>query len=163
MAKTPQSNKPLKAKTPLKAKAKPKKQTKPTITKLKKKADTIYSRATRLRHANMVDGDWVAECITCKATKPIKQLQCGHFMSRQYNATRFDQENTAPQCYGCNVMQQGRQYQFGIEIDLLYGTGTAKKLLKMSKVPHQFTEEELKQIIWDSEQEVLFYEKGVVW
>lgn len=150
---------PLKAKTSLKAKkpvaTKPKKH---TIGWYKKKADTVYSKATRLRFAEFVNNEWVADCITCGVTKPIKQLQCGHFMSRQYNILRYEPENTAPQCYGCNVMQQGKQYEFGMAIDNLYGDGTAKRLHKQSKEAHQFTQAELEQIIADSTAEIKFYE-----
>lgn len=150
---------PLKAKTALKAKkpiaTKPKKH---TISWYKKEADKYYSRATRLRFANLEDGVWVAECVTCGTKKPIKDLQCGHFMSRQFNILRYEPENTAPQCFGCNVKQQGKQYEFGIWIDDMYGDGTAKRLHKESKTAHQFTQEELEQIIADSKAEIAFYE-----
>jgi len=154
------AKKSLKSKTPLKSGG-GRKQTKPTISKLKKDADKWYSKACRYRFASLVDGEWVAECITCQngLKKPLKELQCGHFMSRQYNILRYDSENTAPQCYGCNVRQQGKQFEFGIQIDLLYGEGTAKKLHKISKKPHQFTVEELRQVIEDSREEIQFYER----
>jgi len=153
----------LKAKTALKSKPAGKKQPKPTITKLKKKADTVFSKSVRYRFARKIDGEWIGECITCKVRKPIKQLQCGHFMSRQYNATRFDRKNCASQCYGCNVMQQGRQYIFGIELDKLYGEGTANELLEKARTVHKLTHEELERIIWESEQDILFYENGAIW
>lgn len=160
------ARKPLLARTPIKkvsgkVKRKPKLK---TISQLKKDADKLHSLATRYRFGEVQNGQWVAQCITCpiKVDKPIKHLQCGHFMSRQYNTLRYDELNTAPQCYGCNVMQQGKQYEFGVQIDLLYGDGTAKKLHKLSKTPHQFTREELEEIIQDRKQEVLWYEKQVL-
>lgn len=79
-------------------------------------------------------------------------------MSRQYNTLRYSELNTAPQCYGCNVMQQGKQYAFGLEIDKLYGDGTAARLHKESKTAHQFTTDELQEIIDESKQQVKFYE-----
>lgn len=82
-------------------------------------------------------------------------------MSRMHNITRYDEENTASQCYGCNVMHQGRQYQFGKEIDLLYGSGTADRLHKLSKTPHQFTTQELEEIIADSKEQIRFYEESI--
>lgn len=136
---------------------KPKKQVKPSVAKLKKKADKYYSLATRLRFADNKDGEWWAKCITCPNYKPIKQMQCGHFMSRANNNTRFVEENTAVQCYGCNVMQQGRQYEFGLQIDLLYGAGTSVKLMELSKVKHQFTTEELQDIIDYSKEQIASY------
>lgn len=159
------SKTPLKTKTPLKARdpipkvsIKPKKQVKPTITKLRKEADKWWSLATRYRFATFTNGSWEAECITCNQTKPLKSLQCGHFMSRAHNTTRFSEENTAPQCFGCNVMQQGKQYQFGMWVDRMYGDGTAKRLYEESRVSHQFKVEELQQIIQDAKTQVQFYE-----
>lgn len=160
------SNKPLKAKTNLKAKTtlkatKPiaKKPKKHTVSWYKKEADTWHSKATRYRFAEYKNGEWVAECVTCRTEKPIKQLQCGHFMSRQHNSLRYSEENTAPQCYGCNVMQQGKQYEFGLWVDSMYGDGTAKRLYKESKTPHQFTVPELEEIIRERKTEVEFYLK----
>lgn len=161
------AKKPLTAKTRLTAnkpikKVADKPKTKPkfkTIGQLKKEADKWHSLATRYRFAEMKDGEWVAQCITCKVEKPIKQLQCGHFISRAHNILRYEEMNTGPQCYGCNVMQQGRQFQFSIEIDLLYGPGSAKSLLETSKQSHQFKREELLEIIADRKEQVKFYER----
>lgn len=97
---------PLKAKTGLKrgvglsaAKTKPKHtSTKPSVAKLKKTADKYYSLATRYRFADKRGDTWYASCITCGVEKPIKQLQCGHFMSRRHNILRYRDENTAAQC-----------------------------------------------------------------
>lgn len=155
------ANKPLKAKAPLKrGAARPASKTAKvkTVSQLKKEADKWHSLATRYRFAEFKNGEWVAECITCGQAKPIKGLQCGHFMSRQYNVLRYSEENTAPQCYGCNVMQQGRQYTFGLELDKLYGDGTAKRLHQESKTSHQFKAEELLSIIADAKTQVKFYE-----
>lgn len=103
----------------------------------------------------------MASCLTCGLVRSIKELQCGHFMGRAHNATRYSEENTAPQCYGCNVMQQGRQYIFGMEIDKLYGDGTAKRLYQESKEPHQFKRDELLQIIHDAKEQVAYYETQI--
>jgi hypothetical protein len=161
------SKQPLKAKQPLKSgvahsvvktSKKRLKLEEKSVAQLKKEADKWHSLATRYRFAELVAGVWTANCITCMVQKPIKSLQCGHFQSRQYNILRYSEENTAPQCYGCNVMQQGRQYTFGLEIDKLYGDGTAKRLHQEAKTPHQFKEAELLEIIHDAKVQVEFYE-----
>jgi hypothetical protein len=168
------AKKPLRTKSTLKAKAglnatglsptaaKPAKKPKlRPVSKLKKDADVWFSKATRYRFADKrPDGEWWAECLTCLTPAPIKKLQCGHFMSRQYNSTRFLEQNTAPQCYGCNVMHQGRQFEFGLALDALYGAGTAKEMHDLAKQPHQFSREELLGIINDAKTEVEFYEKS---
>lgn len=35
------------------------------------------------------------------------RIQNGHYMSRKYLSTRFDENNCRPQCVSCNVFQQG--------------------------------------------------------
>jgi 5-methylcytosine-specific restriction endonuclease McrA len=141
----------LKAKTTLRASKTPKKQKKPTITKLKKEADKWFSKYVRLRDGGV--------CITCGDDKG--QMQCGHFMSRRYNATRYEEENCNAQCYRCNVLFYGEQYKYAKEIDLKYGDGTAKKLSEMAAQSHPFTIEELEQVIADSKEAISFYEKLV--
>lgn len=155
-----QSKTALKAKTPIKkatkAIAKPKTH---TLRWYKKKADEAYSLAVRYRFSYMKDGELIDDCITCSNVKPIKQMQNGHFMSRGYNSTRYCDQNTAPQCYGCNVMHQGRQYEFGIALDELYGAGTAKRMHDLAKQPHPFKKEELIRVIEESKEEISGYEK----
>lgn len=150
------TTKPLKRGKPLKTSPSSKKRPKSSITKLKAEADKFFSQATRLRFA---DEDGLVQCVTCPNKKPWKAMQNGHFMSRRFNSTRFEEQNTAPQCYGCNVMHQGRQYEFGLALDAWYGAGTAQAMHKLSQEPHQFNEEELRQIIHDSKEVVTFYER----
>lgn len=38
-------------------------------------------------------------------------------MSRSRYSTRWDEDNCRPQCYGCNVMQQGKQFEFALKLD----------------------------------------------
>lgn len=156
------SKRPLVAKTPIKqSSGKPKKKKQKTVTWYKHEADKWWSLATRLRFAELKDWEHRAECITCGTSLPIKKLQCGHFMSRSYNSTRYLEQNTAPQCYGCNVMHQGRQYEFGIALDELYGTGTAKKMHNLAKQPKQWKVKELQEIIEEAKAEVRFYESQI--
>ena len=137
---------------------KPKPKTK-SISQLKKEADRFFSLATRYRFAELIKGEYVASCITCGMSAPIKQLQCGHFMSRRFNATRFLEENTAAQCVSCNIYHYGEQYKFGLAIDDFYGDGTAKKLQRQAKKYYKFNRDELLEIIHDSKEEIDFYEK----
>lgn len=86
-----------------------------------KELDRVFSIWIRKRDRN---------CITCGS---IKQLQCGHFVSRRFFATRWDEKNCAAQCVSCNVFNQGVQHKFGQEIDKKYGAGTADKLWIQSR------------------------------
>lgn len=123
---------------------------KKSVASLKKKADAEYSKYVRYRDAAYKNGDWIAECITCGESKPVKQLQAGHFVSRRVNALRFEDTNVHPQCVGCNMFKQGEQYLYAKEIDLRYGDGTADGLMSRRFETHKFTIPELEEIIKDS-------------
>lgn len=128
------------------------------LTKLKKKADTVWSKYIRYRDGERrVDG-WYAECITCGVHKPVKQMQCGHFVSRSCNLLRFNEQNTNAQCVGCNMFKGGEQYAYGRALDDKYGTGTAEELHNQRHINHKLTITELEQIIADAQEQVAFYE-----
>jgi hypothetical protein len=55
------------------------------------KADQYFSKYIRAR-----DG----ACVVCGS---IKNLQCGHYLSRYRYATRWDEKNAFAQCAGCNI------------------------------------------------------------
>jgi len=57
-------------------------------------------------------------------------------------------------------MQNGAQFIYSKAVDAKYGDGTADKLYKMSKTPHEFTREELEQIIHDSRVQIDWYENA---
>lgn len=141
----------------LKSRATPRKLPKSSITKLKKKADAFFSLATRIRFANP---DGTNTCVTCGVVKPMKLMQCGHFMSRRFSATRFSEINTAPQCVGCNMFKNGEQYKFSQFIDEFYGEGTARQIQKEAQQFHNFTIEELEQVISDSKEYIRNYESN---
>lgn len=153
------STKSLKAKAVLKPAKKPKKQTKPTISKLKREADFWFSRYVRYRDGKKINGEWYSQCITSGEWLPFKKAQAGHFMSRRYNSTRYEEENVNAQSYRDNVLFNGEQYKYSVAVDLKYGAGTAKKLAKLAKIPRQFTIQELERIINDCKTEVEWYER----
>ena len=79
-----------------------------------KELDKVFSLYIRNKYANL---DGLVECFTCGRSNEIKKIQNGHFMSRARYSTRWDEDNCRPQCYGCNVMQQGQQYIFAQNLD----------------------------------------------
>lgn len=149
----------MKKKTALKSRPKPKKQPKPTLTKLKKKADKLFSMATRYRDAEMIAEHWTTRCFTCGKIYPFNKIHAGHFMSRRYLATRWDERNVHPQCAGCNTFNGGEQYRYGVLIDEWYGDGTAKELYDLAHSEFKLTRDYLEEIINDSKEQIAFYEK----
>ena len=109
-----------------------------------KKLDAAFSQYIRWRDA---DADGLIHCATCDNThKHVKQMQCGHFMSRRYYSLRWNEKNCLGQCYGCNIGDQGRQFVMSKVIDKRWGEGTADSLLKRSKDSRKYTNEELIQL-----------------
>lgn len=69
--------------------------------------------------------------------KPIEAWEdadCGHFRSAKSLATRFLRENVAIQRKNCNSPRggNGRQYDFGLEVDRRWGKGTADRLTELA-------------------------------
>ena len=101
-----------------------------TRSKLVKKADKVFSEYIRKRYAT---GLGVTECFTCGKVDHWKKLQCGHFQSRKFYNTRWDETNCQVQCARCNVFNYGEQYKFGLYLDKKYGKGTSEKLMRLAK------------------------------
>lgn len=85
-----------------------KKKASKSLAKLKKDLDIVFSQYIRNKYA--INGK--VGCYTCPVVKPIKEMQNGHFISRQYLATRWDEDNCRPQCVGCNVYGNGKFLDF---------------------------------------------------
>lgn len=91
-------NKPVKAlKRPKVKRKKPK-----GISSYKKALDTIFSQYIRAKYEKT--------CYTCRGGGKV--LQCGHFVSRMYLYTRWNEDNARPQCRMCNCLMNGRAVDF---------------------------------------------------
>lgn len=105
-----------------------------------KKLDSVFSQYIRLR---ATDEAGFGNCWTCHARRHWSEVDAGHFMSRACMITRWDEQNVQFQCKRCNGFRSGEQYKFAIELDRLYGEGTAETLLYNSKYTRKFSREEL--------------------
>ena len=105
---------------------------KKSVSKLKKELDKWFSLYIRLRDATDMG---VVQCFTCGKIAHYKSgMQCGHFQSRRFMATRYDERNQI-QCVKCNMFEQGMQWQFGLNLDAKYGLGTAEELQLKARQP----------------------------
>jgi hypothetical protein len=120
--------------------------------------DRVFSKYIRTKNLR----DNLVECVTCKRRYPLKSIQAGHFMSRRHYSTRWDEENVFPQCYGCNVMQQGQQYLFSKFIDEKYGEGYSDVLLFKSRETVKFSDFELEEMIQDYTKRLKDLEKNLI-
>lgn len=79
----------------------------------KAKLDKVFSLYIRLKHS---DANGYCRCISCGKVHFYKDIQNGHYMSRRYMSTRFDENNCRPQCVACNIYNQGniQMYRIGL-------------------------------------------------
>ena len=117
--------------------------------KIVKKLDVVFSRYIRLKNADHLG---YCTCVTCGKKGYFEKdgIQAGHFMSRKHYSTRWDENNVFPQCFGCNVMQQGKQFEFSIFL----GENTSNNLLQLSKQIVKFSN-------LDLEEKISYYNKLV--
>ena len=81
------SDKPKKSRTP------------PSLSTLRDRLDTVFSKYIRLRDA-MPSGTF--RCISCGKIKTLDQADAGHYFSRVHMNTRFDEDNVHDECRYCN-------------------------------------------------------------
>lgn len=104
---------------------------KKSLNKLKHELDHIFSKFIRERDKGV--------CFTCGIKKNPKEMQNGHFFSRSYLGTRFDEKNCNTQCVGCNVFKHGNMAIYSIKLIDKYGKKILKELQVKSHQQIKFT------------------------
>ena len=112
---------------------------KPTVQKLKKELDKVFSLYIRQRD-NFI-------CFTCGLRGNKRNIQNGHFVPRQYNATRYDERNCNAQCFADNMFYNGQPTEYALRLQEKYGDGIVKELNDLRKKIKQFTVQELQSMI----------------
>tara|TARA_R100000655_G_C2899952_1_gene178657 strand:- start:31 stop:285 length:255 start_codon:yes stop_codon:yes gene_type:complete len=74
-------------------------------------------------------------------------MHCGHFQSRRFTSTRWDETNCQVQCVRCNIFSQGEQFKFGQKLDIIYGEGTALGLEQKAKKTEKLTRVDIQEMI----------------
>ena len=132
-----------------------------SISKLKKELDKWFSLYIRLREATDTG---LCQCFTCGKVDHYKRMQNGHFQSRRFLSTRWNEDgNCEVQCQKCNIWEQGQQYRFALHIDGKYGEGTAQELEYLAKTTIKLgrVDYEEKIVYYKSIVENLKKEKGI--
>jgi hypothetical protein len=110
----------------------------------KRDADRLFSLLVRQENA---DEDGIVQCCTCgRRHHWRKGMNCGHYMVRQHQSTRFDRQNTDVQCVYCNHFNEGEQVKFGEFLDKKHGEGTAEAMQLKSKMRCNRTQMEYKYL-----------------
>ena len=124
------------------------KKKKETVKKLTHDLDEVFARFIKLRDT---DENGHGNCCTCNKylqwvydevndngkNKTNRNAQCGHFMGRGKNNTRWHEQNCSMQCgMPCNDKRigGGKPYEFSVFIDKKYGENTAAMLKTISEV-----------------------------
>jgi len=113
---------------------------KKTLKYWKNKIDKVYHEYIRRRDAD--DHSGYCECITCQKPIHFTESDGGHFIGRQYMATRYDERNTYAQCRKCNRFEYGRQYEFSKAL----GEELAEELLQRSREVFKLHDHEWQEI-----------------
>lgn len=69
--------------------------------------------------------------MTCGISKPIAEMQNGHFVSRGKYGTRWLDENCHPQCPACNVFLHGNYPKYAEFIIKTYGPDKIAELNRL--------------------------------
>ena len=86
-------------------------------------------------------------CITCGKWLTYETAECGHFITRDKHAVRWEIPNAHIQCTGCNGPLKGNQYIHGLRVDEMHGKGTAELLRFKANHPVKFQEWEIRDMI----------------
>lgn len=112
-----------------------------------KKLDDIFSEWVRRSHAN---SHGLCKCVTCFNFHHWKEMDCGHYLSRENMSTRWDEKNVAPQCFHCNRLEDGRPDEFRDYLVLKYGEDEVLELEARSRST-------LKYFRWELEAKIEYY------
>lgn len=94
------------------------------IKKLIAKADRLFSLLVRQSNSF---GEY-CKCYTCKRVHRWKEMDCGHYISRVYLATRWDERNCRVQCKKCNRWLHGNREIFRERLVKEYGENVVKEM-----------------------------------
>ena len=124
------------------------------------KADNYFSLFIRVRDAFQ---ERYGYCITCNTFKDVKEMDCGHYIKRQHQSTRFNEMNCQTQCKRCNNFEQGANEIFRRKLVEKYGEEKVLMLEQEGRKTVKRGKFELEQIAkyYKSECEILAKEKGI--
>ena len=125
---------------------------KKSLRSLKHKLDGVFSQWIRRRHATS-QGD--AVCVSCGAVKMWKHMHAGHYVSRVYLATRWDDRNAAVQCPTCNVLRRGNYSEYTAFMLRKYGPGIIDELNQRKRAIVKYTIPDLENMIEAYERKLI--------
>jgi len=87
--------------------------------------DRVFSEYIRRRDA---DSNGFVRCISCGKILSWQESDCGHFINRKHNATRYDEINCNAQCRSCNRFDEGNMQGYRKGLIAKYGLKAVENL-----------------------------------
>ena len=118
-----------------------------TITKLK--AELWKHYALYIKRKYSTDGEY-CNCFTCGANLQIgtSNCQCGHYYTKKgYPALYFNENNTRPQCFHCNINLSGNTPIFRENLIAEIGESGVAELDKHRHDTIKWSRSELEELI----------------
>jgi len=115
------------------------------------KLDKIFSEYTRLKNT---DENGICTCISCGKKAHWKNMDCGHFIKRQFMSVRFNENNCWPQDRYCNYFLQGNDANYRKNLVKKIGEQKVLLLEAQKRVTKKWTRFELEALIEHYTQEV---------
>jgi len=129
---------------------------KSTLTSTKKRTWRYFSKYIRLRDALKTTGDInFCKCFTCGRIESVKNMDAGHFVSRRFNSTLFDERNVHAQCTHCNTFLGGNQLEYRRQLIKLYGEGIDIEIEDKASELKKYTIPELKELMEELKKRIL--------
>lgn len=90
-------------------------------------------------------------------------MDCGHYMGRGANSTRYNEQNCNAQCKDCNQFRDGKREVYASAIDEMYGQGTAECIDSLSRQTKKYFAYEYRELseLYLSKIKVIALEKNL--
>lgn len=121
------------------------------MSKVEEKLSKVFSQFIRLSHAGEMG---YCKCFTCGKITLWRQMHCGHFRKRFHKNTKYNLKNNHPQCFECNIENDGMYSVYQQNLDEVYGEGTAQELVVLSNAICKLSEQDYAEMLKEYEIKV---------
>lgn len=129
-----------------------------TIAQEVEAAARLLQRLVRLKASN---DNGYAVCVTCDNSFHFKDMDGGHFISRNHTSTKLVEENVHPQCKGCNGFRMKDSLTVlkyrGWMVEM-YGEKGVQELEDLARQTKKFTRDEVAELVADFKAQIKYHE-----
>ncbi len=126
---------------------------KPKVSTVKKRLDNIFNEYIRRR--DIRGSGECAICCSCGKIDEWKNMDAGHFVPCQHNATRYDERNVNIQCRKCNRYDEGNSAGYAVFLIKKYGADIIEELDALGHTTKQFKVSELLELEQEYKQKLI--------